>query len=65
MYITDNILCFKVGLGNHPGESPNEISLLQKFMETFRLISPKITSCLTSHNLKILKIEIFSNPCKI
>ena len=20
MYIADNILCFKVGLGNHPGE---------------------------------------------
>ena len=57
-------LSFKAGLGNHQ----KEISLLQKFSEIFgnlRLISPKMTSYLTSHNFKILKIETFSKPCKI
>ena len=58
------LLSYKVGSGNHQ----TGISLLQNFSEIFgnmRLISPKITSYLTSHNFKILKIEIFSKPCKI
>ena len=70
MYITVigqavlKLLNFKVGSGNHQ----TAISLLQKFSEIFgniRLISPKMTSYLTTHNFKILKIEIFSKPCKI
>ena len=55
---------FKVGPGNHQ----REISLLQKCSEVFvnmRLVSPKMTAHLTSHNFQILKIEIFSKPCKI
>ena len=58
------LLGFKVGSGN----DQTRISLLQKFSEIFgniRLISPKMTSYLTSHNLQILKIDIFSKPCKI
>ena len=53
MYITNNILCFKVGSGNNQtGISllknfmETGISLLKKFMETFgimRLISRKMT----------------------
>ena len=70
MYITVigqavlEILSFKVGPGNHQ----MGISLLQKISEIFgnkRLISPKMTSYLTDHNFQILKIEIFSKPCKI
>ena len=70
MYITVigqailELLSFKVGSGNHQ----TVISLLQKFSEIFgnmRLISPKMTSYLTSHNFQVLKIEIFSKPCKI
>ena len=30
-----------------------------------RLVSPKMTSHLTSHNFQTLEIEIFSKPCKI
>ena len=69
MYITVigqavlELLSFKVGPGNHP----KEISLLQKFSEIFgniRLISPKMTSYLTSHNFQILKTEIFSKPLR-
>ena len=58
------LLSFKVGSGNHQ----RGISLLQKFSESFgnmRLVSPKMTSHLTIHNIQILKIEIFSEPCKI
>ena len=58
------LLSFKVRPGNHQ----RGISLLQKFSETFgnmRLVSPKMTSHLTSHNFQILKIEIFSKPFKI
>ena len=57
------LLGFKVGQGNHQ----RGISLLQKFSEVFgnmRPVSPKMTSHLTSHNFQILKIEIFSKPCK-
>ena len=70
MYITVigqavlELLSFKVESGNHQ----TGISLLQKFSEIFghmRLISPKMTSYLTSHNFQILKIEISSKPCKI
>ena len=70
MYITVisqailELLSFKVGSGN----DQKGISLLQKFSEIFgnvRLISPKMTSYLTSHNFQILKIDIFSKPCKI
>ena len=70
MYITVisqavfEFLSFKVGSGNHQ----MGICLLQKFSETFgnlRLISPKMTSYMTSHNFQVLKIEIFSKPCKI
>ena len=70
MYITAigqtvlELLSFKVGSGN----DQTGISLLQKFSEIFgnmRLISPKMTSYLTSHNFQILKIDIFSKPCKI
>ena len=58
------LLSFKVRPGNHQ----RGISLLQKFSEIFgniRLVSPKMTSHLTSHNFQILKIEIFSKPFKI
>ena len=58
------LLSFKFGPGNHP----RGISSLQKFSEIFgyiRLVSPKMTSYLTSHNFQILKIEIFSKPCQI
>ena len=58
------LLSFNVMLGNHQ----TGISLLQKFWEIFgnmRLISPKMTSYLTSQNFQILKIEIFSKRCKI
>ena len=58
------LLSFKVGPVNHQREK----SLLQTFSEIFgnmRLISPKMTSNLTSHNFQILKIEIFSKSCKI
>ena len=70
MYITVisqavlELLSFKVGSGNHQ----MGISLLQKFSEIFgniRLISPEMTSYLTSHNFQVLEIEIFSEPCKI
>ena len=58
------LLSFTVGPGNHH----RGISLLQKFSEIFgnmRLVLPKVTSHLTSHNFQMLKIEIFSKPCKI
>ena len=59
------LLSFKVGSGNHQ----MGISLPQKFSEIFgnmRLISPKMTAYLTSHNFQnFLEIEIFSKPCKI
>ena len=58
------LLSFKVGSGNHQ----RGISLLQKFSDIFgnmRLVPLKMTSHLTSHNFQILKIEIFSKPCKI
>ena len=70
MYITVirqavlELLSFKIRSGNHQ----TGISLLQKFSEIFgnmRLISPKMTSYLTSHNVQVLEIEIFSKPCKI
>ena len=70
MYITVigqavlELLSFKVGSVN----DQTGISLLQKFSEIFgniRLISPKMTSYLTSHNFQILKTDIFSKPCKI
>ena len=57
-------LSFKVASGNHQ----RGISLFQKFSEIFsdmRIVSPKMTSYLTIHNVQILKIDIFSNPCKI
>ena len=58
------LLSFKVRSGNHQ----RGISLLQKFSYIFgnmRLIPLKMMSHLTSHNFQILKIEIFSKPCKI
>ena len=58
------LLSFEVRPGNHQ----RGITLLQKFSEIFgnmRLVSPKTTSHLTSHNFQILKIEIFSKPFKI
>ena len=58
------LLSFKVGSGNHQ----RRISLLQKFSDIFgnmKLVPLKMTSHLTSHNFQILKIEIFSKPCKI
>ena len=58
------LLSFEVRPGNHQ----RGITLLQKFSEIFgnmRLVSPKMTSHLTSHNFQILKIEIFSKPFKI
>ena len=58
------LLSFKVGSGNHQ----RGISLLQKFSEIFgnmRLVSPNMTSHLTSHNFQILKFEILSKPSKI
>ena len=70
MYITVvgqvvlELLSSEVRLGNHQ----RGISLLVKFSEIFgnmRLISPKMTSDLTSHNFQVLKIETLSKPCKI
>ena len=58
------LFSFKVGSGSHQ----RGITLLQTFSEIFgnmRFVSPKMTSHLTSHNFQILKIEIFSKPCKI
>ena len=58
------LLSVEVGSGNHQ----TGISLLPKFSKIFgnmRLISPKMTSCLTSHNFQVLEIEIFPKPCKI
>ena len=58
------LLSFDVRSGNHQ----TGISLLQKFSKIFEhigLISPKMTSQLTSHNFQTLEIEIFSKPCKI
>ena len=58
------LLSFKVGPGNHQ----RGISLLHKVSEIFgnmTLVSPKMTSHLTSHNFQILKIEIIYKPCKI
>ena len=58
------LLSFKVGSGNHQ----RGISLLQKFSDIFgnmRLVPLKMPSHLTSHNFQILKIEMFSKPCKI
>ena len=55
---------FKFGSGNHQ----IGISSLQKFSEIFgnmMLILPKVRSYLTSRNFQVLKIEIFSKPCKI
>ena len=55
------LLSFKVGPGNHQ----RGIFLLQKFSEIFvnmRLVSPKMTSHLTSHNFQISRIETFSKP---
>ena len=51
-----------------PGNHQIGISLLQKSSEIFgnmRLVSPKMTSHLTSHNFQILNIEIFYKPFKI
>ena len=70
MYIAEigeavlELLSFKVGSRNHH----RGIFLLQKFSDIFgnmRLVSPKMTSHLTSHNSQMLKIDIFSKPCKI
>ena len=70
MYITGigqavlELLRFKVESGNHQ----RGISLLQNFSDNFgnvRLVPLKMTSYLTSHNFRILKIEIFSELCKI
>ena len=58
------LLSFKVESGNHQ----RGISLLQNFSNIFgdmRLVPPKMTSHLTSHNFRILKIEIFSKLRKI
>ena len=58
------LLSFKFGPGNHQ----RGISLLQKYSEIFgnmRLVSPKMTSPLTSLNFQTLKIETFSKPWKI
>ena len=58
------LLSFKVRSGNHQRES----LYLRNFSEIFghmRLVSPKMTSHLTSHNFQIINIEIFSKPCKI
>ena len=48
------------------GQEPSNGSLLtSEIFGNIRLISPKMTSHLTSHNFQILKIEIFSKPCKM
>ena len=63
-YAVFELLNFKVGPENHQ----RGISLLQKLSEIFgnmTLVSPKMTSHLTSHNFQISKIEIFPKPCKI
>ena len=57
------LLSFKVKSEKHQ----RGISLFQKFSEIFgnmRFVSLKMTSHMTSHNFQILKIEIFSEPCK-
>ena len=60
MYIAEighavfELLSFKVGAGK-----------LSEIFGNMTLVSPKMTSHLTSHNFQILKIEIFSKPCKI
>ena len=54
----------KVGSVNHQ----RGISLPQKFLDIFgnmRFVALKMTSHLTSRNFQILKIEIFSQLCKI
>ena len=70
MYITGigqavlELLSFKAESGNHQ----RGISLLQNFSNIFgnmRLVPLKMTSHLTSHNFRILKIEIFSKLRKI
>ena len=53
------LLSFKSGQGIVKGESSSEI-----FGNT-KLVSLKMSSHLTSYNSQILKIEIFSKPCKI
>ena len=70
MYIAEighavfELLCFKVEAGYHQRGIP----LFQKLSKIFgnmTLVSPKMTSHLTSHNFQMLKIEIFSKLCKI
>ena len=67
MYIAEavsELLSLKVGSENHQ----RGISLPQKSSDIFgnmKLVPLKMTSHLTSHNFQILKIEIFSKPCKI
>ena len=56
------LLSFKFGSGNHH----RGISLFQNFSDIFgnmRLVPLKITSHLTSHNVQILQIEMFSKLC--
>ena len=58
------LLSVKVISGNHQ----RGITIVQEFSKIFgnmRPVSPKMTSLLTSHNFQLLKIEIFSIPCKI
>ena len=55
------LLSLKFGSGNYQ----RGISSLQKFSEIFGNMRPELTSLLTSHNFQILKIEIFSKPCKL
>ena len=58
------LLSFKVRSGNHQ----RGIALLQKSSDIFgnmRLVPLKMTSHLTTHNFQILKIEIFSERCKV
>ena len=58
------LLSFKVVSGSHQ----RGITLVQEFWKIFgnmRPVSPKMTSHLTSHNFQLLKIEIFSMPCKV
>ena len=70
MYITGigqavlELLSFELGSGSRQMGIP----LLQKFSVisgNMRLVSPKMTSHLTSDNFQTLKIEIFSKSCKI
>ena len=67
MYITEigqavlQLSSFKIGSENHQ----RGISLRQKFLEilgNMRLVSPKMTSHLSSHNFQMLRINIFSKP---